>query len=355
MIALLVLADYFNEEPSPTARPAWKLETLAMHFLLYCLTLATVGDQPFNAWTPEPTTAAALPATTGKRLSPVELAALAKSKPALPFVDLTVAVLTSDGALWAGSSNGLMLLSPGAERWRLFHSKRWLKDDDVQDLAITAAGEILVKTSVGISKLAQRQMTLDEKMARINEQLQKHHVENGFVGSIHLKEPGKLEAGYEQHSNDNDGLWTSLYVAAEAFRYGVTRDPTARANARRSLEALMFLERITGIPGFAARSVVPIEEDPQRYRGEWHRSADNRWWWKGDTSSDEVDGHYFAYAIYYDIVANDEEKKEIREYVARITDHILDHGLHYVGPSGNPTTWGVWAIVGSTRSKSSRT
>ena len=37
------------------------------------------------------------------------------------------------------------------------------------------------------------------------------------------------------------------------------------------------------------------------------------------------------------------EKQEIRQYVERITDHILDHGLYYVGPSGLPTTWGVWA------------
>ena len=168
-------------------------------------------------------------------------------------------------------------------------------------------------------------------------------MQQGFVGGISLTEPGRLDAGHTQRSNDNDGLWTSLYVAAEAFRYGVTGEPAAKKNARRSLEALMFLERITGIPGFAARSVIPIEEEPNRYRGEWHRSADKRWWWKGDTSSDEVDGHYFAYSIYYNIAANEEEKKEIREYVARITDHILDHDLHYVGPSGKPTTWGVWA------------
>ena len=36
-------------------------------------------------------------------------------------------------------------------------------------------------------------------------------------------------------------------------------------------------------------------------------------------------------------------KKEIAAYVARITDHIIDHGFYYVGPPGVPTTWGVWA------------
>src|SRR5262249_4765375 len=68
-----------------------------------------------------------------------------------------------------------------------------------------------------------------------------------------------------------------------------------------------------------------------------------RWWWKGDTSSDELDGHYFAYAVYFDLAATDAEKEPIRQVVARITDHILDHGYYYVGPSGRPTRWGVWA------------
>ena len=57
-------------------------------------------------------------------------------------------------------------------------------------------------------------------------------------------------------------------------------------------------------------------------------------------------GHYFAYQVYYDVAADDDEKQEIRGYVERITDHILDHGLYYVGPPGKPTTWGVWAPEG---------
>ncbi len=88
---------------------------------------------------------------------------------------------------------------------------------------------------------------------------------------------------------------------------------------------------------------MPIDEVEQTRHGEWHRSADGKWWWKGDTSSDEVVGHYFAYWIYYAAAADDAERQEIRPYVERITDHILDHGLNYVGPPGKPTTWGEWS------------
>ncbi len=154
---------------------------------------------------------------------------------------------------------------------------------------------------------------------------QKYHLREGLVGGIQLQTPGKVEGGHRQHTDDNDGLWTAMYVASEAFRYGATGDSQAKRNARRSLEALMFLERITNIPGFVARSIIPIDDEARKYGGEWHPSADGKWWWKGDTSSDELDGHFFAYAVYYDAAADDAEKKEIGEYVSRIIDHIIKH------------------------------
>jgi len=286
-----------------------------------------------------------LPASVGQRLTAGELAVLSKGKPVTPYADLTAGVRAADGTLWVASAHGLMQLAPRQERWRLFHSRRWLPDDRVLDLALAAEGSVWVRTPSGTGRLFQQSITLEAKMAEVHAALRKHHVWNGLVKEIVLNRPGDVTAGYTQPSSDNDGLWTSLYVAAEAFRYGATGDPAARRNAWESLQALMFLEEVTGIPGFAARSFVPREEgEPgRRYGGEWHPSADGRWWWKGDTSSDEVDGHYFAYAVYYDAAATDDEKRQIRPVVARITDHILDHGYYYVGPSGKHTTWGVWA------------
>jgi hypothetical protein len=314
-----------------------------MNALLCCLALSGVYDEKYLSWVTEPPTVSALPASAGQRLTAAELSDLETVPPTLPFAKPTAGVRAPDGTLWVGSKQGLMYLTAGATRWRVIHSRRWLPDDDVQDLSVSASGEIIVTTPAGLGTLRRQETTLEQKMAEINQTLQKYHLREGMVGEIHLQEPGRLDAGHRQYTNDNDGLWTSLYVAAESFRYGTTGDPEAKKNARRSLEALMFLERITGIPGFVARSVVPIDDDARKYGGEWHRSADGKWWWKGDTSSDEVDGHFFAYSIYYDTAADDAEKKEIAEYVTRITDHIIDHGFYYVGPPGQPTTWGVWA------------
>ncbi|HEY2840399.1 MAG TPA: hypothetical protein VGJ26_14680, partial [Pirellulales bacterium] len=314
-----------------------------MSALLCCLALMAANDEKYLAWVAEPADVAALPKSVGTPLSADDLAKLVRAEPTMPFDDAKSGVRAASGAIWVPCSRGVMYLAPGAARWRLFHSRAWLPADDVQGLSLAADGSVIVQTVAGFGRLKQQSTTLDAKMATINSMLQKYHVREGLVAEIYSKEAGRFDRGHVQPSSDNDGLWTSLYVAAEAFRYAVTGDESAKKNARRSLEALMFLERITGIPGFAARSIVPITDDPKKYGGEWHRSADGRWWWKGDTSSDEVDGHFFAYSIYYDVAATEEEKKEIREYVARITDHILDHNFYYVGPPGKPTTWGVWA------------
>ena len=78
------------------------------------------------------------------------------------------------------------------------------------------------------------------------------------------------------------------------------------------------------IPGFPARSFIKPGVDAQPADGEWHDTPDKQWRWKGDTSSDEIVGHYFVYPIYYDLVATDGEKPALRAVIDRITNHILD-------------------------------
>lgn len=315
--------------------------------LMYCSSalMAGASETPYVTWTPE--VVDALPSTeSASRLTAAEIETLKTAAPPLPYTEITAAVRQGktgnlEPTVWLGTSRGVLRKSASDARWRVMHSRHWLPDDHVQDIVVTSAGPV-VKTAQGNVRLRQTETTLAKKMAAVNDAVQKHHVREGLIGEINLKVPGDLTRGYTQYTSDNDGLWTSMYVAAEAFRYGATGDASAKANARRSLEALMFLHDITGISGFAARSIVPIDDDPKRYGGEWHKSADGRWWWKGDTSSDELDGHYFAYGVYHDLVADESERKRIRGYVKKITDHILDHDYYYVGPPGKPTTWGVW-------------
>ncbi len=200
---------------------------------------------------------------------------------------------------------------------------------------------IWVETPKGFSRIEYRLMTLAEKSKEFVERIRARHVRWGLTADSDLRVPGDLSTN-QMRSTDNDGLWTAIYVAAECFRYRVTGEADARANAQQGMRAILRLEEITGIPGFPARSFIRKGIDIQPQDGEWHDTPDGQWRWKGDTSSDEIVGNYFVYPIYYDLVADEDEKRLLAAALDRITNHILDHGYQLIGVDGKRTRWGWW-------------
>lgn len=263
----------------------------------------------------------------------------------LPILDLTGIAVAPDGSVWLASDEGLIHWT--ATRWTYLAGKRWLPDNRVTAMAPASDGSIWVGTPEGLAHLYHSKLTLEEKAAFYQKQTESRHRRHGYVGEMHLAEPGVLE-GAQQEISDNDGLRAALYIAAQSYRYAVTGAPEAQAQAWRSMQALLRLETITGIPGFPARAICHIDE-PQfaqrslRSSAEWHESpVEKDWYWKGETSSDELDGHYFAWYVFYDLAANEDEKSAVRAVVKRVTDHLLDHGYCLVDLDGKPTTWGYW-------------
>lgn len=249
--------------------------------------------------------------------------------------------LARQGEFIVGGTMGVALFRKGV--WHYFGAKRYLPDNRVEKLGVDSSGALFVKTSQGTAKITTQPMSLEEKAHFFLKRIKARHIRDGFVRFLSLKVPGDPEQGGFLTHYDNDGLWTSLYVQAEALRYAVTKDPSARANAWRGLQTLMWLQDITGVPGFFARSIVPLGEPASRhYGGEWHPSADGKWEWKGDTSSDEADGHFAAYLLYYDLAAKEEEKLAIVQHVRAIMDHIIAHNWYLTDIDGKPTTWGKW-------------
>jgi hypothetical protein len=47
-------------------------------------------------------------------------------------------------------------------------------------------------------------------------------------------------------ADDNDGLWTSMYLSSQIFRYQVTQDVNVKASAWKHFQALELLNQITG-------------------------------------------------------------------------------------------------------------
>jgi hypothetical protein len=262
----------------------------------------------------------------------------------LPGGGITVTARATDGATWLGTTQGLVRLNfAGAERDRRQYlaGLRYLPDDEVRQILPDAHGGVWVRTRTGVAHLELRPMTLAQKAAWFEQRIRARHDRYGLVADCHLSSPGD-PASHQPVDNDNDGLWTSIYAAAECFRYGVTKSPAALANARKSIEAILFLEEVAGRRGFPARSFIR-KGDPLPHDGEWHWTADGQYYWKGDTSSDEIVGHFFIFSIAYDLLPDPELKKRIVATARRIMDHLIDHNYTLVDLDGKPTTWGWWS------------
>lgn len=258
-----------------------------------------------------------------------------------PYGMVRTLCFAPNGDMWAGTPEGACRLRDG--RWSYFWGKRWLPDNRVHAIAVDAQNRAWIATENGIACIESVRMTLREKAEHYEKLIALRHNRNGFVFSCVWEDPNKPD-DWKIEASDNDGCWTAIYCASQCFQYAVTQDPHARQCARQSMQALLKLESLTGIPGFPARSVV--YKDETRYlqsQGEWHESpVDPSYTWKGDTSSDELDGHYFIWAIYYDLVADETEKEAIRGVVQRVTDHLMHHNWRLIDKDGKPTRWAIF-------------
>lgn len=257
----------------------------------------------------------------------------------LPLTRLTC-VANSGGAAWIGSEHGAARFFAG--EWRTFQGPRWLVGEAVLDIASSENHGAWLLTEAGVTHIKMEEWTLAEKAQWYAGQVYPRHDRHGLVAGVDLAEPGNPQS-YQQRSEDNDGLWTSMYLAALCFQYAVTNDEAVREKIWHHVDALERLQTITGMDGFIARSfVTPDELDG--LDGEWHATPDGEWYWKGDTSSDELVGHMFVYPLVHDLVAQtDDEKQRIQNVVSRIMLQVIEDGFYMRDVDGEPTRWGVFA------------
>jgi hypothetical protein len=262
----------------------------------------------------------------------------------LPVGNITAAARASGGAVWLGTTQGLVRLdfaAPESDRRQYLAGQRYLPDDYVQQLLPDDRDGIWARTRTGVAHIDLQPMTLAQKAEHFEQRVRARHDRYGLVANSGLAVAGDVSSN-RMCDNDNDGLWTAMYAAGECFRYAVTKSPEALANARKSIEAVLFLEEVAGRRGFPARSYIR-KGDPMPTGGEWHWTQDGQYYWKGDTSSDEIVGHFFIYSIASDLLPDDSLKRRVAETCQRIMDHIIEHGYYLVDLDGKPTTWGYWS------------
>ncbi len=174
-------------------------------------------------------------------------------------------------------------------------------------------------------------------------------------------------------SSENDGLWSALYMAAEAFRYAATRDDEALSMIRTLLEGDNTRMEITGVPGNFTRQYIPpginglscpenkssyipdVEKDDNKWVRigndgcaeyvdaetlEWvttDHCIDKKyagWCWLDNTSKDEYSGNMFALGAVYKLVDDPQIREMVKGLLYRIGVHLVKNDMAFTDWDG---------------------
>jgi hypothetical protein len=126
----------------------------------------------------------------------------------------------------------------------------------------------------------------------------------------------------------DSALWTGAFLAAEAFRYNVTKSADALANVKGAVAGLQSLVDVTG-DNRLARCIVAASSPYAA--GIASEEASNTvhqappWIWIDNTSRDEVVGAFFGLSVAYDLVDDATVKSNISSLVTLMLGFVSDH------------------------------
>lgn len=283
----------------------------------------------------------------------------------IPSYEVRSMEYSPDMTMWIGTDMGVVRYKSDFSHSLRF-GKRWLLNNKVNDISFDEDSNAWLATDGGVSVIRKKKMTLASKEAYFYDVLMRRHIREPWIaGQCRLPIAGDTTI-WKPEDDDNDGEYTSNYLAMESFRYAVTKSDDARKKAGKAFKFLKLLQEVTDTDGFFARTIVPSSwtfvHDGNRIYTEqekadelikeprfkpvevrWRKSKDGKWLWKGDTSSDEICGHMFGYFLYHELVADDVEKQIIATHISKIVDHLIKNNYTLTDIDGSPTRWGVWS------------
>ncbi|MCK5102894.1 MAG: regulator, partial [Cyclobacteriaceae bacterium] len=145
-----------------------------------------------------------------------------------------------EGTMWVGTNYGITRFTPGESAYSVRLSRRWLMSNEVRDIAFDKDGNAWVATAKGVSAIKKQEMTLAQKADYFYKLLIQRHVRDPWiVNRFRLNVPGDTTT-IEQSDDDNDGEYTSMYLAMESFRYATTKNPEAKERAKKAFDFLHY-------------------------------------------------------------------------------------------------------------------
>ena len=255
----------------------------------------------------------------------------------LPVTTIT-GILQVDSELWFASNDGAFLREP--DRFRYFAGRRWLDQNNIIDLARNSKGDLYFLTPTGLNKVEYITQNLADKAKKIQDDIRKYHLRFGWVCEIAYGKPGDMKTAVAV-DNDNDGLWTSLYLGSQAFRYATTGEEIARRYVWESFESFERLLTVNPLKGFPSRTFE--RRGVLDYGDAWRPSQEAEWDWKGTTSTDEYIGYLFVASVMDQLVVKTPgEKMRVANFIDSIMTHIIDNNYYFIDADGKPTLWGRW-------------
>ncbi len=262
----------------------------------------------------------------------------------LCYEDTTCLATGFGDDLWIGTSRGA-IRNKGSS-FHYFAGQRWLPDDHVNAIA-SSDRAVFIATDKGLGVIEYEPYTLLKKASFYERHLEEWGQKR--LGLVHKLEWDAPLKEFVREAGDNDGGYSCDYLAAESYRYSVTKDPEARREAVNTFQTIRWLEAMTGIQGFPARSVWAKGERGHKAAhgsgeaaAEWHDTQDGLFEWKGDTSSDEICAHFYAVALFLELAAQGEEIQQAKTFLSRVAGHLMEHGWKLIDLDGKPTRWGRW-------------
>src|SRR5215831_18343966 len=140
----------------------------------------------------------------------------------------------------------------------------------------------------------------------ISQNIRARHMPFGTIMDPIFATPDSEQIVGYTHCGDS-AIWTGHYLAAEAFRYNVTRSPEALDNVRVALAGIESLLDVTGT-NLISRCLIPMTSPyaqmiiKEEASHGVYQNTQFGFYWIGGTSRDQYSGVFFGLGVAYDLV-----------------------------------------------------
>ncbi len=189
-----------------------------------------------------------------------------------------------------------------------------------------------------------QQPDLQQAALAVDTEIQAYHVPFGTILSCTFSDTTYGQGTVTGYGGDADSaIWTGHYLAGEAFRFAVTKDAAAQANAAAAIagiEDLLDAERPGG--GHLSRCILPMS-----YPGAAAQLADPTWYTttlhglpyvaQDSISRDQYLGVMYGLGCAYDFLDDPGSRKLAGSLIIRVVEYLEGNG--WVAMEHDNVTW----------------